>query len=276
MNRPAPSAPTPSVSEPAQPAFQPSSPPQPRGPAVNFGRDFGTGLAASVANDLEQNLTAELEDELKGALRQTIDPPEEQEFGQRTAPAPISPEPQTTPQTQQPTTDSSYYSGGYQAHTASYSQTPAPVRSENYSDTVTPDDTVSRAGDPRPAFGSETPPSTQAFDRPAQDIQPEVSSPSAPAPQRPAINEDDLFAALTTPQGGAASESGLRHPRTVSNRSPGSIRFWQILIFRNGTTGLVNKARQRIHLSLPRHKLRQKRTATAASYAAEAPGSTDS
>ncbi|MBO9426596.1 SPOR domain-containing protein [Labrenzia sp. R4_1] len=272
INRPAPSAPTPSVSEPAQPAFQPSSPPQPRGPAVDFGRDFGTGLAASVANDLEQNLTAELEDELKGALRQTIDPPEDQTFDQRTAPAPISPEPQTTPQTQQPTADSSYYSGGYQAHTASYSQAPAPVRSDNYSDTVTPDDTVSRAGAPRPAFGSETPPSTQAFERPAQDIQPEVSSPSALASQRPAINEDDLFAALTTPQGGAASESAPQ----ASEDSQKSIAGIDTLLADLDFPERDERARQQSaaeHSSEPAAAQASAETkATAAGYAAEAPG----
>jgi hypothetical protein len=91
-------------------------------------------LAASVANDLEQNLTAELEDELKGALRQTIDPPEEQEFGQTHCPrAQFAGAAHSTANPVNQTTDSSYYSGGYQAHTASYSQTPAPVRSENYS-----------------------------------------------------------------------------------------------------------------------------------------------
>ncbi|WP_420337544.1 SPOR domain-containing protein [Roseibium sp.] len=272
VNRPVPSAPTPSASEPAQPAFQPSSPPQPRGPAVDFGRDFGTGLAASVANDLEQNLTAELEDELKGALRQTIDPPEDQTFGQRTAPAPISPEPQTTPQTQQPTADSSYYSGGYQAHTASYSQAPAPVRSDNYSDTVTPDDTVSRAGASRPAFGSETPPSTQAFERPAQDIQPEVSSPSALASQRPAINEDDLFAALTTPQGGAASESA---PQAAED-SQKSIAGIDTLLADLDFPERDERARQQSaaeNSSEPAAAQASAETkATAAAYAAEAPG----
>ncbi|MGS4883845.1 SPOR domain-containing protein [Roseibium sp. MB-4] len=272
MNRPAPSAPTPSVLEPAQPTFQPSSPPQPRGPAVDFGRDFGTGLAASVANDLEQNLTAELEDELKGALRQTIDPPEDQAFDQRTAPAPVSPEPQTTAQTQQPTADSSYYSGGYQAHTASFSQAPAPVRSDNYSDTVTPDNTVSRAGDPRPAFGSETPPSTQAFERPAQDIQPEVSSPSAPAPQRPAINEDDLFAALTTPQGGAASESAPQ----ASADSQKSIAGIDTLLADLDFPERDDRARQQSaaeNSSEPAAAQASAETkATAAAYAAEAPG----
>ncbi|WP_306148686.1 MULTISPECIES: SPOR domain-containing protein [unclassified Roseibium] len=270
MNRPAPSAPTPSVSAPAQPGFQPSSPPQPRGPAVDFGRDFGTGLAASVANDLEQNLTAELEDELKGALRQTIDQPGEQDYGQNTASTPAAPQPEAPPQTQQPA--SNYYSGGYQAHTASYSQAPAPVRSENYSDTVTPDNTVSRAGDPRPAFGLETPPSTQAFERPAQDIQPEVSSPSAPAPQRPAINEDDLFAALTTPQGGAASESGPQ----ASENSQKSIAGIDTLLADLDFPERDDRARQQSaaeNSSEPAAAQASAETkATAAGYAAEAPG----
>ncbi|WP_428525363.1 SPOR domain-containing protein [Roseibium sp.] len=271
MNRPAPTAPTPSVSEPAQPAFQPSSPPQPRGPAVDFGRDFGTGLAASVANDLEQNLTAELEDELKGALRQTIDPPEDQAFDQRTAPAPDSPEPQTTPQTQQPTADSSYYSGGYQAHSASYSQAPAPVRSENHPDTAALDDSVSRAGDPRRAFGSETPSSTQAFEHPAQDIQPEVSSQSAPAPQRPAINEDDLFAALTTPQGGAAASSAPQ----ASDTDQKSISGIDTLLADLDFPDRDDRARQQSTAdksSEPAAAQASAETkATAAAYAAEAP-----
>ncbi|XYK80916.1 MAG: SPOR domain-containing protein [Labrenzia sp.] len=272
MNRPAPSVPTPSFSEPAQPAFQPSSPPQPRGPAVDFGRGFGTGLAASVANDLEQNLTAELEDELKGALRQTIDPPEEHEFDQRTAHAPISPEPQTTPQTQQPTADSSYYSGGFQAHTASYSQTPAPARSENYPDTDTPDDTLSRTGDLGPAFGPETAPPMQAFDRPAQDIRPEGYSPSAPAPQRPAINEDDLFAALTTPQRGAASESAPQ----ASEDSQKSIAGIDTLLADLDFPERDDRARQQSaaeNSSEPAAAQASAETkAAAAGYAAEAPG----
>ena len=270
MNRPAASAPTPSVSEPAQPAFQPSSPPQPRGPAVNFGRDFGTGLAASVANDLEQNLTAELEDELKGALRQTIDPPEEQDYGQGTASAPAAPEPEAPPQTQQPT--SNYYSGRYQAQTASYSQAPGPARSENYPDTVTPDDSVSRASDPRPVFGSETPPYTQAFEHPAQNIQPEGYSPSALASQRPAINEDDLFAALTTPQGGAASESAPQ----ASEDNQKSIAGIDTLLADLDFPERDDRARQQSsaeNSSEPAAAQASAETkATVAGYAAEAPG----
>ncbi|CTQ64066.1 SPOR domain-containing protein [Roseibium alexandrii] len=271
MNRPAPSVPTPPVSESAQPAFQPSSPPEPRGAAVNIGRDFGAGLAASVANDLEQNLTAELEDELKGALRQTIDPPEVQEFGQSAAPAPNSPEPHTPSQTQSPATDSSYYSGGYQAHTASYSQTPAPARSENYPDTDTPDDTLSRTGDLGPAFGPETAPPMQAFDRPAQDIQPEGYSPSAPAPQRPAINEDDLFAALTTPQGGAVAESTPQ----ASEDSQQSIAGIDTLLADLDFPERDDRARQQSAAENSSERAAAQTpaetTASAAGYAAEAP-----
>ena len=148
-----------------------------------------TNLAPSVAIDLEQNLTAELEDELKGALRHTDDQPADTDI----APA----EPVTQPVGQ-------FHISGLQTPVAGYNQSISANNDARFEQPQTNTDSGDRYADfgrPRPV--DPEPQVTSDFD-PAPHLAPREPA-AAPAQSRPAINEDDLFAALTTPPAAASA-----------------------------------------------------------------------
>jgi sporulation related protein len=142
-----------------------------------------THLAPSVALDLEQNLTAELEDELIGALRQSVDDTVEALDHSNETPA-VSPNVQPTPEFTNASTTKFGAEGGLAERSASpFADVPDPVEDKSG---LT--DFAGRRIEPKPAYQPE----------PHQDDF--ASSITRRAPNRPAIDENDLLAALDPTQ----------------------------------------------------------------------------
>lgn len=167
-------------------------------PAQDYGavepaaaNDGPTNLAPSVAIDLEQNLTAELEDELKGALRNTVDQPADDDI------APVSSASQPANQ---------FHISGLQTPAAGYSQQFSASNDARFAEPL-------REEAPVRDFSRTVSDSAQQHNATGFDVAPELA-PSEPPRQtvadRPAINEDDLFAALTTPQSQEAAAPAER------------------------------------------------------------------
>lgn len=206
------------------------------GQAVPFERvaaNDQTSLSPPLSVDLEQNLTAELEDELIGALRQSVDdtPPV-------STPQPIAPKVENR-------TEHSGYAGlsdsfgkefeaGLQQHTSEVLQgdhylaepTPAPAVSVPASEVIRPVETqpesapfapvgnepaaaVSRATS---SFAPEEPRATvSGFNEPVQPVEPATPE----TVSRPRIDENDLFAALNP----AAAASTVGDPVAAQDGS---------------------------------------------------------
>jgi hypothetical protein len=216
----------PQVAQPVQPAESAQPDPidpvaqfrTPQAPAVQVEPEPANDrsyLAPSVALDLEQNLTAELEDELIGALRQSVD--ESQPEGQSNtsfggdveSAAPV--EPQTrfqgretseipvsdnlTRAGQMPETPSLSSGAGFAA-----SSNPEPVEPVRHTEDY-------RIGGVRhdepssPSTLAETPTGAPSYQQPATS-------------QRPQIDENDFFAALNPAQSDTGSQNTVAETET--------------------------------------------------------------
>ncbi|MET1415547.1 SPOR domain-containing protein [Roseibium sp. HPY-6] len=206
------------------PTVDDSNPVQP--PRLDIGQQRPV-LAPTVALDLEQNLTAELEDELIGALRQSVDDD-----------VPTLPEKDVgSPVQADPLDDIAEIEV---ASNALEKDAPTPAPSPAPSDTFvrTPMDILrSREGAPtpartpglvtrdRPENATEASPSIPAVQTPAYEgARNQVSEPVdtlAEEGKRPAIDENDLFAALNPEP--VSDASATSHQRASEKESPAGI-----------------------------------------------------
>lgn len=173
--------------------------PQPAPATPSLGGQSRVAVQPTVSDGLEQNLTAELEDELIGALRQSVDNPPSVQGDFEPAPSAVpTPVAAVSEISETPRVE---------VRSPAPAAAPEPGAAQNG-----PVDTATRPG--TNAWGSE-PISATRDDRQSLVGLPSGGSLSAEpravdgvgsaadAP-RPAINEDDLFAALTLPQTPAA------------------------------------------------------------------------
>lgn len=202
--QPAPVAPTVPRRE-SYPAFEPVAANDP------------TSLNPALLGNLEQNLTAELEDELLGALRQSVD--ETQVVEKPKAELPIEP----------------FRAEQHETVPADVGTAQPPLESYQVETEIRPNEAVKPAATPdqmhvpfgrfdtsSEAVTSHEPvaPAAPVFrDGPRLD---EPVTPPEPAPvQRPRIDEDDLFAALNPVQ--PAASSPQHYPDTGSAGEPAGI-----------------------------------------------------
>jgi len=193
-------------------SFTPSVPHRESYPAFEpVAANDPTSLNPTLSGNLEQNLTAELEDELIGALRQSVD--ETQTFAEPKAELPQEPY-----SLDQKGADLTGF-GATQQYLDSLryeSETPETHRVETEVTAPTvPAADQARAphgrieASPEPSIRTEpTAPVSPAY----RDDQPRLDEPVAPpepaAVQRPQIDEDDLFAALNPVQPPASTTQG--------------------------------------------------------------------
>lgn len=211
------------------------SQPEPQVDQAAFGRvaaNDQNSLAPTLSIDLEQNLTAELEDELIGALRQSVDDTEPVAPPQKTAPEagysqnhfqqvqnvePDASEPEFSRQYDVGTSASESYRVDPVAPRVDVPQpesiaapvNPAP-RFEARSPVV-PEPVVSTPVSPEPAPYSEPRFEAQRFDQPVEPVAPVSSEPEA----RPRIDENDLFAALNPEAAVPAPAEPVSSPETA-------------------------------------------------------------
>lgn len=175
-----------------------------------------TSLSPTLSIDLEQNLTAELEDELIGALRQSVDDTQPVSTPQPTAPS-VDSRPEQSGFAGLPDSFGKEFEAGLQQHTPevlpadSYrvepAPAPAPAVSVPASEVIRPAETqpgstpfpsavneaAAASSHATSSFAPEEPSTTvPGFNEPVQPVEP-VSPETA---SRPRIDENDLFAAL--------------------------------------------------------------------------------
>jgi len=161
----------------------------------------GTSLAPSLSLDLEQNLTAELEDELIGALRQSVD--EQTEV--RVAP-PVQPEEPRAPATFAPRFDLPSLRAGDQGLEAETETPPEPVVETPSAEDlrIFDDRTDKRVLAERGRTSVAAPFSLE----PEARTETVKVHPPQPDSRRPSIDENDFLAALNTPSTAVASQGG--------------------------------------------------------------------
>ncbi|POF29375.1 SPOR domain-containing protein [Roseibium marinum] len=160
-------------------------------PAEIPGAEDRTGLAPSVSLDLEQNLTAELEDELIGALRQSVD-----ETANIAATEDLPQDVDQSPEEH----------AAYAVHSETGYRQPefeAAVEVEQ-SDETGRTEQWEAAPSLAPVVSSDV-------------TAPAVETDSEPRPQRPAIDENDFFAALTATHTEAGAQETARVGRNDDN-----------------------------------------------------------
>lgn len=185
--------------QPAEPRPVPPSEPvrEPQGRFEPVAANDRSSLAPTLSVDLEQNLTAELEDELIGALRHSVDETRPFAGQPETESAPDLPEP-TAPQP-----DPFAYTGA--SLDTGKPAASAPAFGEGFHFDPQPAAPAVQDAEVAPVVSAPSVAAPTGFDKPVstapvhgEDLSLDIPvTPPEPAPgQRPRIDEDDLFAAL--------------------------------------------------------------------------------